>query len=121
MFNKVHVPVAGIVQNMAYFQCPGCSVRSQRVCGPLPTTSSSLVAVMQERHYIFGDNGAKRLAEELHLPLLGLRACFSLGAHQCPPLRCVVGDVPLAMAIREGADTGQPIVVSQPDSPQACA
>ena len=32
-----------------------------------------------------------------------------------------LGDVPLDLAIREGGDNGVPIVVGQPDSPQAAA
>ena len=47
---------------------------------------------------IFGKDGAKQMAEELQLDTLG--------------------EVPLHLSIRETSDTGQPIVVSQPESPQ---
>ena len=48
MFQKVNVPVLGIVENMSYFVCPGC----------------------QERHALFGEGGAERTAEELGVPVL---------------------------------------------------
>ncbi len=48
MFQKVNVPVLGIVENMSYFVCPGC----------------------QTRHALFGDGGAERTAQELGVPLL---------------------------------------------------
>ena len=47
---------------------------------------------------IFGHDGALRLAEEMGLEVLG--------------------DVPLHLAIREMSDTGTPVVVSQPESPE---
>jgi ATP-binding protein involved in chromosome partitioning len=49
MFNKVNVPVLGIVENMSYFICPQCGTRSD----------------------IFGHGGARREAERLGLPFLG--------------------------------------------------
>jgi ATP-binding protein involved in chromosome partitioning len=48
MFEKVGVPVLGIVENMSYFACPHCG----------------------ERTAIFATGGGRRLAEELGLPLL---------------------------------------------------
>lgn len=48
MFQKVNVPVFGLVENMSYFRCPNCD----------------------SRHYIFGRDGARQLAGELGLPLL---------------------------------------------------
>lgn len=47
--DKVNVPVLGIVENMAYFT---------------PSIHPD------ERYYIFGKEGAKRLAEEMNIPLL---------------------------------------------------
>ena len=47
---------------------------------------------------IFGREGAKKMAKELNLETLG--------------------ELPLHLSIRETSDTGRPIVVSQPDSPQ---
>ena len=49
MFERVGVPVLGIVENMSYLECPHCGK-------PSP---------------IFGSGGGVRLAEELSLPLLG--------------------------------------------------
>ncbi len=49
MFERVGVPVLGIVENMSWFECPHCGK-------PTP---------------IFGSGGGERLADELELPLLG--------------------------------------------------
>jgi ATP-binding protein involved in chromosome partitioning len=49
MFQKVDVPVLGIVENMSFFICPKCGERSD----------------------IFGHDGAKREAEKLGVPFLG--------------------------------------------------
>ena len=48
MFEKVGVPVLGIVENMSYFQCSHCG----------------------ERTAIFASGGGRRLADELGIPLL---------------------------------------------------
>jgi ATP-binding protein involved in chromosome partitioning len=49
MFQRVGVPVLGIVENMSFFECPHCGK---------PTA-------------IFGSGGGQRLADELELPLIG--------------------------------------------------
>jgi ATP-binding protein involved in chromosome partitioning len=49
MFQRVGVPVLGIVENMSWFECPHCGK---------PTA-------------LFGSGGGERLAQELELPLLG--------------------------------------------------
>ena len=49
MFNKVNVPVLGIVENMSYFVCTKCG----------------------ERHEIFGHGGARDEAAKLGVPFLG--------------------------------------------------
>jgi ATP-binding protein involved in chromosome partitioning len=49
MFERVTVPVLGIVENMSWFECPHCGK-------PTP---------------IFGSGGGERLAAEVGLPLLG--------------------------------------------------
>jgi len=49
MFEKVGVPLLGIVENMSYFACPHCG----------------------ERTDIFASGGGRRLAAELGVPLLG--------------------------------------------------
>src|SRR5918998_466471 len=53
------------------------------------------------RYNIFGEGGGRRLCEEYGVPYLGA--------------------VPLGMGVREGGDSGVPIVVGDPDSPQAVA
>jgi ATP-binding protein involved in chromosome partitioning len=49
MFNRVNVPVLGVVENMCTFICPNCGTRSD----------------------IFGHGGARREAERLGVPFLG--------------------------------------------------
>ncbi|HET9636929.1 MAG TPA: Mrp/NBP35 family ATP-binding protein [Gemmatimonadaceae bacterium] len=49
MFERVAVPVIGVVENMSYFICPHCD----------------------QRHFIFGEGGALRLSAELGVPVLG--------------------------------------------------
>jgi ATP-binding protein involved in chromosome partitioning len=53
------------------------------------------------RYNIFGEGGGLRLSEEYGVPYLGA--------------------VPLGMGVREGGDSGVPIVVGDPGSPQAAA
>ncbi len=75
MFEKLQVPVFGVVENMSYFACPHCG----------------------ERTDIFGHGGAREAAEELGLDFLG--------------------EIPLDVRVRESADSGVPVMVSDPDSP----
>jgi ATP-binding protein involved in chromosome partitioning len=49
MFQKVSVPVLGIIENMSYFICDNC----------------------EKKHYIFRQGGGKRIAQSLGLPFLG--------------------------------------------------
>jgi ATP-binding protein involved in chromosome partitioning len=49
MFERVNVPVLGIVENMSWFECPHCGKPSA----------------------LFGSGGGERLAKSLNLPLLG--------------------------------------------------
>jgi len=79
MFETVHVPVLGIVENMSYFVAPDTG----------------------RRYNIFGEGGGQKLAGEYHVPFLGA--------------------IPIGLEVREGGDRGRPVVVSQPDSPQARA
>lgn len=50
MFENVHVPVLGVVENMAYFTPPDLPDR---------------------KYYLFGEAGAQKLAAELDVPVLG--------------------------------------------------
>lgn len=74
MFEKVHVPILGIVENMATHICSHCG---------------------HEEH-IFGEGGGARMAKDYDVELLGA--------------------LPLDIKIREQADSGNPTVVSDPDS-----
>lgn len=76
---QINVPVLGIVENMAYF------------------TPAELP---QNKYFIFGKEGAKNLAEEIGVPLLG--------------------QIPLVQSIREAADAGRPAIL-QENTPQAIA
>jgi ATP-binding protein involved in chromosome partitioning len=78
MFEKVNVPILGIMENMSYFVTPN-----------------------GERVEIFGHGGGRAEAERRNLPFLG--------------------EIPLFMEIREGGDTGVPVVVSHPESAAAGA
>ena len=80
LFQNVNVPVRGIVENMAYFVPPDLPDR---------------------RYYLFGQGGARKLAEELGVPLLG--------------------EVPIEEQLRESGDRGKPIVVAEPESASAKA
>ncbi len=53
------------------------------------------------RYNIFGEGGGQKLADQYGVPFLG--------------------SVPLAQEVREGGDKGVPVIVSNPDSPQARA
>lgn len=47
MAGMMHIPVIGIVQNMAYYECPTC----------------------HDKHYLFGKNDIDTLAEEYHIEM----------------------------------------------------
>jgi ATP-binding protein involved in chromosome partitioning len=55
----------------------------------------------EKRYNIFGEGGGRRLANEYNVPFLG--------------------EVPLGMEVREAGDKGVPVVIAEPDSPQAQA
>lgn len=76
---KVNIPILGLIENMAWF------------------TPAELP---ENKYYIFGKDGGKALAEELHVPLLG--------------------QIPLVQSIREGGDNGTPIAL-QAGHPAATA
>ncbi|MBC7949286.1 MAG: Mrp/NBP35 family ATP-binding protein [Chitinophagaceae bacterium] len=68
---QLNVPVIGLVENMSYF------------------TPAELP---DNKYYIFGKDGGKRLADEYDLPFLG--------------------QIPIVQSIREGGDIGIPVMVS---------
>lgn len=69
--DKINVPVLGLVENMAWF------------------TPAELP---ENKYYLFGKEGGKRLAEELNIPLLG--------------------QIPIVQSICEGGDSGAPIALN---------
>ncbi len=82
MFQRVAVPVLGVVENMSFFICPHCN----------------------NKHRIFGTGGGQRLADELDVPLLGEIPFFAgvlSGGDRGEPI--VVGEpnTPAAQALLE--------------------
>jgi ATP-binding protein involved in chromosome partitioning len=55
----------------------------------------------EKRYNIFGEGGGKNLADEYNVPFLG--------------------EVPIGIEVREAGDKGTPVVISNPNSPQAMA
>lgn len=68
---QLKVPVIGLIENMSYF------------------TPAELP---ENKYYIFGKDGGKKLCEDFDIPLLG--------------------QIPLVQSIREGGDIGVPLMVS---------
>jgi ATP-binding protein involved in chromosome partitioning len=68
--SQINVPILGLVENMSYF-----------TPAELPNN----------KYYIFGQEGGKRLAEQLEIPFLG--------------------QIPLVQGIREGGDDGVPAMI----------
>ncbi len=68
---QINVPIIGLVENMSYF------------------TPAELP---ENKYYIFGKEGGKRLADEYEIPFLG--------------------QIPLVQSIREGGDQGIPVMMS---------
>jgi ATP-binding protein involved in chromosome partitioning len=73
MFNKVNIPVLGLVENMSYHLCSQCG----------------------HKEAIFSELGGDKLSEKYNLPLLG--------------------KLPLNIDIRQHADSGKPLQVSNPE------
>ena len=71
------------------------------VLGVVENMSYFIAPDTGNRYDIFGAGGGQKLAEMYGVPFLGA--------------------VPLGIEVREGGDSGVPVVVSQPDSPQARA
>lgn len=72
MGDKVNVPVLGLIENMAWF------------------TPAELP---ENKYYIFGKDGGKRLAAEMNVPLLG--------------------EIPIVQSIRECGDAGRPAAMDE--------
>ena len=72
LFQQMNVPILGIIQNMSYFIPPEFPFK---------------------KYYIFGEDGAKNIALELNLNILG--------------------EIPFNIQIREGSDAGRPIILNE--------
>jgi ATP-binding protein involved in chromosome partitioning len=70
--DSINIPILGIIENMAYF------------------TPEELP---NNKYYIFGQEGAKQLAEDLAVPFLG--------------------EVPLVQSVREAGDYGRPAALQE--------
>ncbi|MCV6587987.1 MAG: iron-sulfur cluster carrier protein ApbC [Marinobacterium sp.] len=77
MFNKVDIPVLGVVENMSVHICSNCG----------------------HAEHIFGEGGGEKIASQYGTRMLG--------------------NLPLALEIRQQADAGQPTVATDADSSSA--
>jgi ATP-binding protein involved in chromosome partitioning len=80
MFDRVNVPVIGIIENMSGFICPSCGTR----------------------HELFSSGGGVRLSEEVSAPLLGkvpLQARLADAADAGQPVVIAQPDSPAAQAL----------------------
>jgi ATP-binding protein involved in chromosome partitioning len=68
---QINVPILGVVENMAYF-----------TPAELPNN----------KYYLFGKGGARKMAEQFELPFLG--------------------EIPIVQSIREGGDSGTPAIMN---------
>lgn len=85
MFEKLHVPVFGIIENMSYFLCPHCGERTE----------------------IFGHGGARDAADEVGLDFLGeipLHASIRSGGDSGLPITVAEPDAPQAQAFHRVAE-----------------
>lgn len=84
MFDTVHVPVLGMVENMSFFECDGCG----------------------KRHEIFSHGGARAAAERFGVPFLG-EVPIELAVRETGDAGCPVvvsrPDTPAARAFRDVA------------------
>ena len=79
MFEKLEVPILGIIENMSYFVCPNCGETTE----------------------IFGHGGGERLSEKYGMPLLGripLDARIRMGGDEGQPVVLTLPDSPLSEA-----------------------
>jgi ATP-binding protein involved in chromosome partitioning len=79
MMNTINVPLLGIIENMSYF------------------TPAELP---ENKYYIFGQHGGKRLAEQFDTPFLG--------------------EIPLIKSISDSGDAGSPVIL-QENTPMSAA
>lgn len=78
MFAKVNVPILGLIENMSYFECD-----------------------QGKRYHLFGEGGAQRECDRIHVPLLG--------------------QIPLQPIIGKRCDGGEPTALLSPSESKASA
>ena len=84
MFDKLNVPMLGVVENMSYFECSKCN----------------------EKHHIFGNGGAERISEKHNIPFLGaipLNSGTMEGSDLGKPIMLTQPDSPSAEAFTSTA------------------
>jgi len=84
MFDKLNVPMLGVVENMSYFECSKCN----------------------EKHHIFGSGGAERISEKHNIPFLGaipLNSGIMEGSDLGKPIMLTQPDSPSAEAFTSTA------------------
>ncbi|CAN5470905.1 Mrp/NBP35 family ATP-binding protein [soil metagenome] len=91
MASMMHQRVVGVVENMSYLPCPHCAPGAD--------------GTPEHRIEIFGSGGGDRVATTL-----GARFGYDVP---------VLGRIPIDISLREGGDTGKPIVESDPTAPAA--
>jgi ATP-binding protein involved in chromosome partitioning len=82
MFDKVMIPIVGIVENMSYFICDGCG----------------------KEHDIFSRGGARRAAERFQIPFLGeipITAALRRGGDEGVPILVQEPDSPVSKSFLE--------------------
>lgn len=104
MFKQVNVPILGIVENMSGFViegtvegCPEGTPLELRTGGDVQKLEVGAGGTFSTVVHIFGSGGADRLSTRHGFPVLGR--------------------IPLNPVVRVGGDGGDPITVTDPDSP----
>jgi ATP-binding protein involved in chromosome partitioning len=92
MASMLHQRVVGVVENMSYLACPHCA-------------ESGAESGIEHRLEVFGSGGGTRVARTLSQRF----------GYDVP----LLGEVPLDTRLREGGDSGSPIVVEDPQAPAA--
>ncbi len=77
MFQKLNVPILGLIENMSYYLCSHCGTRE----------------------HIFDNGGGEKSAKSMEIPFLG--------------------EIPIDIKLRIGADSGLPLVEAEPNNPQS--
>lgn len=85
MYNKLNVPVIGLIENMSHFVCPGCGHESD----------------------LFGKGGGERLALEMDIPFIGRVPLYEpvrVGGDTGVPIVIAEPDSPAAQALVHAAE-----------------